>query len=430
MHVRPLALILVLCGIAPVAMAQGPPAPMTLAEAQDRALTQASALTQAEHDVRAAEEDVKQAATGFLPVFTAPLSYVYVSPMRGIDEHGVPAFISEDAINHYFLLANAEGTIDVNGKLRAELDRTRADLARARATALVARRGLLSAVSDAYYGLALSRGKRQIAEETLQSAREFLDTTKLLFEGGEVAELDTLKAEIDVTTRTDELLQARAAEQEAADTFNTLEGLDVAAPTTVQEIGVALPMASELDGLVADLIAQRPEFAQFDAEARSADAEARAAKADRLPSLTYSVRAGVDDSRIDPSRDLGAAAVVTLNVPIFDWGASRSRQRQAEIKRDATKRNRELAERTLRQQFSTARAQAELAAQRVRLTGAGLATATRALDISVARYRAGEAPVLEVIDARKTLADERAAYYQAIFDYRVSLDRLRQAVGR
>jgi outer membrane protein TolC len=54
----------------------------------------------------------------------------------------------------------------------------------------------------------------------------------------------------------------------------------------------------------------------------------------------------------------------------------------------------------------------------------------RALDITVARYRAGEAPVLEVVDARKTLADERAAYYQAIFDYHVALDHLRQAVGR
>jgi outer membrane protein TolC len=59
-----------------------------------------------------------------------------------------------------------------------------------------------------------------------------------------------------------------------------------------------------------------------------------------------------------------------------------------------------------------------------------VADAARALDISIARYQAGEAPVLEVVDARSTLAAERTAFFQAIFDYHVALDRLLQAVGR
>jgi outer membrane protein TolC len=412
------------------------PAVLTLARAQAQALAQASVLTQAEQDALAAEEDVTQARIGFLPVFTAPLSYVFTSPMHGPEQAGVPfslrepAFIANDAVNEYFLFASAEGHIDINGKLRATLAKSRADLARARALALVAKRGLASAVSDAYYGLALARGKREIAEQMLQSARDFLHTTELMFQGGEVAELDTLKAKVDITTRTDELLQARAAEQEALDTLNALVGAGFGTQTVVQDLGLALPDPAEIAGFAAEQVKQRPELVQIDAEERSADAEVRIARADRLPSLSYNVTAGINDSHIQPSRDLGASASVTLSVPIFDWGAAKSRQRQAEAHREAARRNHALVERTLLQQFSTAHAQARLAAERVEVAGSGVADASRALDISLARYRAGEAQVLEVVDARATLSTARTAFYQAVFDYRVALDRLRVAVGR
>jgi outer membrane protein TolC len=419
----------------PAPAPQAPPA-LTLARAQELALRQASALTQAEQGARVAELEVRQARVGFLPVITAPLSYIFTSPLHGPEQKGVPltmrppAFIANDAINQYVLLANATGEIDINGKLGATVDRTRAELARARAVALVARRGLAAAVTGAYYGLALARGKREVAEQVLQSALDFEHTTELMFEGGEVAELDTVKATVDVTARRDELLQARAAEVEAAETLNALTGIPFGTPTVVQDLGLALPEPADLAGFDAEQVGRRPELAQLEAEARSADADVRIARAERRPSLSYTVSAGVDDERIAPSRDLGASASVTLSVPIVDWGAARSRQRQAEIRRDAARSNRELVERALLMQFATARAQASLAAERIRLAGSAVADAARALDISVARYEAGEAPTLEVTDARSTLAAERTAFYQAIFDYRIALDRLLQAVGR
>jgi len=52
------------------------------------------------------------------------------------------------------------------------------------------------------------------------------------------------------------------------------------------------------------------------------------------------------------------------------------------------------------------------------------------LSASIARYRAGEAQIIEVTDAETTLVTERQAFYQALFDYQVALARLRQAAGR
>ena len=52
------------------------------------------------------------------------------------------------------------------------------------------------------------------------------------------------------------------------------------------------------------------------------------------------------------------------------------------------------------------------------------------LDASIARYRAGEAQIVEVTDAQTSLAAQRLAYFQAIFDYQIALARLRQAAGQ
>ena len=67
---------------------------------------------------------------------------------------------------------------------------------------------------------------------------------------------------------------------------------------------------AELADFTPDQIERRPELAQLRAEESAADAEVRLARAERRPSLSYTVTAGIDDSAIRPSRDLGASAAI------------------------------------------------------------------------------------------------------------------------
>ena len=89
-----------------------------------------------------------------------------------------------------------------------------------------------------------------------------------------------------------------------------------------------------------------------------------------------------------------------------------------------------LAVRGFSEQFYAARAQAESAAARIDLARLGITKAQDNLTASIARYRAGEAQIIEVTDAQTTLIAQRSALYQAIFDYQVALARLRQATGQ
>jgi len=89
-----------------------------------------------------------------------------------------------------------------------------------------------------------------------------------------------------------------------------------------------------------------------------------------------------------------------------------------------------LAVRGFTQQFYAAQAQAATAAARISLARDGVIKAQDNLAASIARFRAGEAQIIEVTDAQATLVAQRTALYQAIFDYQIALGRLRQATGQ
>jgi outer membrane protein TolC len=212
-----------------------------------------------------------------------------------------------------------------------------------------------------------------------------------------------------------------------------LVGYDFTRPISTVELSLAIPVDGEVDRFASDDIPRRPEFAQFAAERRAEQQDVLVARADRRPQLLYTINGGLDSDSIRQPRlheHIGASGAFNLTVPIFDWGAARSRERQARIRAQLGETTRTQQLRGFTQQFYAARTQALTAAARIRLAGTGIIQAESNLSASIARYRAGEATIIEVTDAQTTLAAQRLAFYQAIFDYQSARSRLAQAVGQ
>ncbi len=409
--------------------------PLTLDEALRLASGLASSFQQAGLNEKIAREDVRQAEAAFLPRISAPLSYLYTSPALGLlpGTPRAPSFIANNAISEYQAYLNVSGDLDIAGRLRATLAKNRALLGAAHAGTEVARRALAQAVVEAYYGLALAIAQRGAAEQNLAAAEEFEHITSLLLSGGEVASVDLTRAQLQTIGRRDELERARANEEVAAGSLRVLVGYDFTRPISTTDLALAAPVDSEFQQFKVNDISRRPEFAQFDAELRAAKAEVRVARAERLPQLSYSMLGGFDTDSLGPIRlkaHTGMSAAFSLSIPIFDWGISRSKERQARFRAQITENERTIALRGFSQQFYAAQAQVSSAALRVRLAGTGVAQAQSNLNASIARYRAGEAQIIEVTDAMTTLAAQRFALYQAIFDYQTALARLRRATGQ
>jgi outer membrane protein TolC len=409
--------------------------PLTLDEALRLANVQASTYQSAILNERIAAEDVRQAQAAFKPKVSAPLEYIYTSPATGLPpgEPRTQSFIANNAISEYLAMGTVAGDVDIAGKLRATLAKNRALLAAAHAGTEVARRALAQAVIEAYYGLALAIAQHRAAEGNLAAAEEFERITALLLSGGEVAQVDLTRAQLQTLARRDELERARVNEEVAAGSLRVFVNYEFDRPIATTELALALPTDAEYQQFKSTDVTRRPEFSQLEQQLRAAREEIRIARADRWPALSYSINGGFDTDSLRGPRlreHSGVSAQVSLTIPIFDWGATRSKERQAALRVQVAENERTIAQKGFTQQFFAAQAQAASAATRIRLAREGVTKAQDNLTASIARYRAGEAQIVEVTDAQTTLVTQRSALYQAIFDYQIALSRLRQATGQ
>src|SRR5436305_9058316 len=178
---------------------------LTLPEASRLALQQASVYQQALVEERTAALDLMQARAALLPKVRDSFTATYNKPLHPGSEE--PAFIAQNAAREYQNLLGVEGTLDFGA--RAAVARARALLAAAHAGTEIAGRALVRGVREAFYGYALAGAKRRSAEEALAAAEEFERVTALQAKGGEVPEVDLVRARLQTAQRRDDAEQAR-----------------------------------------------------------------------------------------------------------------------------------------------------------------------------------------------------------------------------
>jgi outer membrane protein TolC len=405
----------------------GASSPLSPAGALSAALQQVSSLQQARIDEAIAAEDLRQARAALLPRARSATAVTYNSPAhRGLSD---PSFIAQNAIHEYQELLGVAG--DLNFGMASAIRRSRALLEAARLGTEIARRALVRGVNESYFGAALGTAKRRAAEQSLAAAVEFERVTELNYRAGEVPEVDLIRSRLQTAARRDDLAQATEAEAVANAALSAILGNDVSRIVNIEP----LPQTAdrlELDTFSTSGVPRRPELVQLDAQLRAAQADVGVARADLWPRITYSVDEGFDTSSLAPEvlrQHRGVLATAGIDIPIFDWGATRSRQRQAQLRAEGARLQRELTLRDLYLQFATARVEASTAADRVDNARRAVADAERNVTISIDRYRAGEAPISEATDAQTTLATQRLALQQALFDYQIARAHLREAGG-
>lgn len=403
------------------------PVPLTVQNATQAALQQATAYQQALIDEQTAALDLKQAQAALLPRLRSSSTATFNKPLHPGSTD--PSFIAANATREYQELFGVEGSFDLG--MRAAIAHTRALLAAAHAGTEIARRALVRGVREAYFGLALATAKRRSAEETLAAAEEFERVTALQQGGGELAEVDVIRARLQTAQRRDDVEQARLQETEALAAMRVLTGIRAPQPLTVAEL-TPQPGAADLERFDEEMTSRRPELTQAEQQLRAARSDVGVARAGRLPSLTYAIDQGFDSPSLraeDIREHRGYLATANLDIPIFDWGIGRAKQRQAELRAEAAENQLNITRREVALQFAAAHEEALTAIRRIDNARAAQADARRNVDISIARYRAGEAPILEVTDALTTLAQQRTNYQQALFDFEIARAHLQEAAG-
>ena len=441
----------------PQAPAQQTPAPapsnapltLTLQDALQRAKANSPQFQAAVTALGIAHGDKVQARANMLPNVNYTMGEIYTEPTRVKTAAGALVPVPTTAGTPFVFIANngvreyiAQGVVSQNlsGAMIADYRRTTALEAVAKARQEIAARGLVVTVVQAYYGYLVAQRKYATEQLAFAEAQRFFAITQKLEKGGEVAHSDVIKAQIQFQGQQRDLQQA-----ELEMNRNHLELAVLLFPdfnenfSIVDDMGQPAPIPTFAEVQAAGT-RNNPDLRAAIFAMRAATQEVSAAWWELLPALSFEYVYGIDANQFatyapfDPNlggrpRNLGYSVAGTLNLPIWNWGASWSRLKQANLQRKQANVELSAAQRTLvadlrsfydelrvaHEQLETLTQSAELAAESLRLTNM--------------RYQAGEATVLEVVDAQNTLTVARNAYDDGQLRYRTAQANLQTITG-
>lgn len=409
------------------ALAQSPTGPLTLQDCIRLAESAPSSVTVARQEREIVARDVNQARAELLPQSRLLNGIIYNSPL--LYNREAFSFLPLNGIREYSSLLTVNQELDTSGRLRAGLAKARAAQDAAATSVALAQRDLKRAVTAAYYRAALARRLAQTVEEALAESRAFEKRTRLLFESGEAAQADVVKASAQVAVFEQALnvarLEATLASQELA-SFWTRE---VASPLSLADPFEQPLPPPEAAGPSPGPFLKRLEFNLLEAQRRGAQADLRRARSGLLPQLGLTFQYGIDSTAVR-IRDRGYAAFVNLTIPLFDWNKARSAMEQARLRTRQIESVRTITERTFSKEYESALARVKQLFDQIASTRHQVELAQEDLRLSRIRYEGGEGSALDVVTAQTQLAQARGNFYTVVASYLNAKADLEVASGR
>src|SRR6185436_3025270 len=127
--------------------------------------------------------------------------------------------------------------------------------------------------------------------------------------------------------------------------------------------------------------------------------------------------------------NLGSSVVAGVSVPVWNWGAARSKIRQAEFRLQQARVDLSFTQRQLLANLNSLYLEAAASNTQITSLKQSLDLAEESLKLTLLRYQAGEVTVLEVVDSQRTVVDARNAYDDGKTRYRVALSALQTLTG-
>jgi outer membrane protein TolC len=415
------------------------PLQLTLQDALDRARKNSTQFQAALTTAALARQDRTQARNALLPTVTYNNSIIYTKgvPLGTQAFIGAPViFIANNAVHEYLSQADVHQAFDAAAV--ANFRRMGAAAAVTKAQAEIASRGLVVTVVQNFYAISAVRLKVETAKRLAEEGDRFLKITQELEQGGEVAHSDVIKAELQARDRQRQLQEAQLGYlnarlnlavlifQDFNDNFEIAEDLHQPVP---------LPTLAEVQQRAAR---DNPDIRAALAVVQQTGYDVSGARAGYFPALSIDYFYGIDASHFAVNTaapggrkisNLGSSIIATLNIPVWNWGTTQSRVKQAGLRQAQAKRELSFAQKKLLAEIQSLYAEAETARNELEGLARSAQLAEESQRLVTLRYRNGESTVLEVVDAQNTFALASGAYQDGAVRYRVALANLQTLTG-
>jgi outer membrane protein len=415
---------------------RGAPAPqpgkaLSLQEAIQIALVTQPQIQARLQDYLAAQHRVNQALSPLLPqitgswVATRSQDVAVTRPESGTLGTGEERTVLFWDTRNNSRLALSQLLFDF-GKTWAATDAARANAGSSKEDVEIQRDLIVLAVKEGYFNLLFANRLVAVQQEAVARAELNLRSARGFYEVGTRPKFDVTRAEVDLANAQVALIQAQNAVRLSRVALNTAMGIDVTAPTEVQDILRYEPFPLEHPRLLAEALTHRPEYRQVKVRVEAADATVRQTFRDFFPNVTGNAFVGTTRADMNEVWELGVA----LNWPIFDGGNRIARYREAKANLEAARARVRALELQIAQETELAYLNVVESEQRIQAARKAVESAEENFRLAQGRFDAGVGTIIELTDAQLALTQALSTEAQALTDYRISVSRLERALGR
>jgi len=283
---------------------------------------------------------------------------------------------------------------------------------------------------EAYYGIVSVLGLARIARESVDQLRENKRVVDRMFEVGMVPRSDALRIDAGVAEAEQELQRAEDAIGIARAALNAVLNRGIATPVEVSEEIPQPEFGLSLEECRARALAQRPDLHSIEANVESAERGVKATAASLLPTvgLLYRYSWNSTPGAFAAGEDSWfVAGTVSYNLPagLGNVAAVQESRRSARAVREGAQAARQGA----LVEVETFYAQHQAARKGLTLAERRFAAAEQAYREMSARYSAGDATQLDLLDAQTRLTEAKVNDLTTRIAYRLSLARLARVMG-
>jgi len=284
-------------------------------------------------------------------------------------------------------------------------------------------------VDQAYYSVLQTKRLITVAEDTVKQTQEHLDQAKGFYQAGTQPKIYVTNAEVALANAQLALIQTRNNYQVAQVTLNTAMGLRQDLQYEIEDNLGYKPREITLAEILDTAYLKRPELIQFKALERGQEATINLAKAGYYPVLSgnasYLWRSTGFDETFYWDWFLGAS----LSFPLFSGFSTPAQIDQGKATLRSLQAQEENAKLSIRLEGEQAFLGLRLADEQIRVTEKAVVQAQDNYDLASGRYQVGVGSPLEITDAEVSLANARANYIQALYNYKTAESRIEKAMG-
>lgn len=305
---------------------------------------------------------------------------------------------------------------------------------------------LANAVTDvkkAYYDALIAQEQTKLIEQSIARGEQALNDARLLYKQGLAADLDTLRAFVNVENLRPALIKAQSFVDISKTILKTKLGLS-AADDFILTDSLAYdgnPPVLNFETVYAEALANRPEVAQLKLQIDVAEAQVDAEVANYLPTLdaqaqlqrlTLANNFRFDQYSWGTNLSVGLQLSVPLSLPFLtgNFMQTSAKVQQAKLEKKKVETLFEDARENIRAEVKNAVATLEEAAKRLQVQATTAQSAERSYAIARLRRTQGVGSALELTDAELALSQAKSNYLQAVYDYLVAKINLERSLGR